>query len=194
MFSRWRQLPPRPFGYRPNREMFGGRTRPAFDNASAAAAAARLVVDGLLQPQRCARLVEFHRRDPTLPALNEILQALVGAVFDAAPAAERHAGLMRVVQTVAVDGLVGLAADADAAVAARAAAEMELVRLLDRLETGAEAGTAEQAHRRFLAREIRRYLERPAGETGFPVRVPDAPPGSPIGALPDLAGCSVDSD
>ena len=32
-----------------------------------------MVVDALLQPHRCARLVDLHRRDPSLPSLEDVL-------------------------------------------------------------------------------------------------------------------------
>ena len=47
----------------PSREDFGSHTAPAFDAVGAAATAASLVVREVLQPQRLARMVDFHRRD-----------------------------------------------------------------------------------------------------------------------------------
>src|SRR5947199_284274 len=69
-------LLPRPPGFPANVEMFGSRTSPAFDALGAAGTAADLAVHALLERERAARLVDFHRRDPRLPGLEEVLAAL----------------------------------------------------------------------------------------------------------------------
>ncbi len=57
-------IPPLPDGdHPPTEELFTGHTSPVFDPVAAAAIAADMTVSGLLQPQRDARLVEFHGRD-----------------------------------------------------------------------------------------------------------------------------------
>src|SRR4029077_18102375 len=64
----------RPAEYSPNEEMFTGLTAPTFDPLSAAATGADMAVRLLLRPERTARLVDFHRRDPALPGLEEVLK------------------------------------------------------------------------------------------------------------------------
>ncbi|HYH45180.1 MAG TPA: zinc-dependent metalloprotease, partial [Thermoanaerobaculia bacterium] len=94
-------LPPRPPGAsesaQPSIEVFGSRTAPAFDALGAAATAADQVVAGLLQPARAARLVDFHRRDPRLPGLEEVLDGLVDRAFGGARTEPRQAELRRTV-------------------------------------------------------------------------------------------------
>ena len=71
-----RLLPPA-FDYPPHREFLGSRTAPAFDALGAAGTAAEITLQPLLAPERLARLVDFHRRDPALPGAAEVLDAIV---------------------------------------------------------------------------------------------------------------------
>jgi hypothetical protein len=187
-------LLPRPSGYHPNIEMFRGSADPAFDPLSAAASAADLAIDGLLQPERAQRLVDFHRRDSQLPGLEEVLDALIKKTFDAPEGTARRAELRRTVQWVVVRRLIGLADDPKASAAVRARVE-EALRGIGRRpvvregsSSGVDPDTAQQA---FLAGEITRYLNRPDRDPSKRPEPPPAPPGQPIGSTPDgLSGCS----
>jgi hypothetical protein len=175
-------LPPRPPGHAANRELFRGAAAPAFDPLGAAAVAADLVVSGLTRRERAARLVDFARRDPSLPSLEEVLGALVEGAFGGEEETPRRSEIRRTVQSVTVAGLLGLAADPEASPAVRARTEAVLEALERRLAAPAEeSGAAGAAHRRHLAEEIRRFLERPAGAAPAPSSAPEAPPGDPIG-------------
>ena len=80
-----------------------------------------MAVHGLLQPERAARLVDFHRRDPSLPGFDEALSSLVEATFGATAAGNpRHAELRRTVQWVVVRRLIGLSGDPQASPGVRA--------------------------------------------------------------------------
>jgi len=189
-------LLPRPAEYEgPNVERFNGGTAPTFDALGAAATAADLAISPLLEPSRAARLVDQHRRNPSLPSLEEVLNRLVETAFGGpVPPAERQAEVRRTVQATVVSGMLGLARGGATTAAVRARVEARLASLADRL---ASAGTrdAEGAQQRSLAAEIRRHLERQE-VTPIPLPPPlPPPPGSPIGSgLPDLGaadgGCS----
>ena len=149
-----RLILPRPPGHPPNVELFTGGAAPAFDPLAAAAAAADMVAAGLLQRERAARVVDFHRRDPSLPAFEEVLGALVDAGFgaggqgggagehrhagaagdDRTALAERRAELRRVVQWVVVRRLLDLAGDPAASPGVRGRVEARLVELRRALE------------------------------------------------------------
>jgi uncharacterized protein DUF4953/uncharacterized protein DUF5117 len=199
-----RLILPRPPGHPPNVELFVGGAAPAFDPLAAAAAAADMVAAGLLQRERAARVVDFHRRDPSLPPFEEVLGALVDAGFGAgAPAgdrgdrgaalAERRRELRRVVQWVVVRRLLDLAGDPAASPGVRGRVEARLVELRRALErperhpagrAGAsrgEARSADRAHREMLSREIARFLDRRDTEAGRHGEPPPPPPGQPIG-------------
>lgn len=165
-----------------------------FDPLEAAAVAAQMVVEGLLQPHRCGRLVDQHRRDSASPSLHEVLQALVGAAFSTPAASPRLAPLTRLTQRVVADGLTGLARNSGASHEVRGAAEAAISELVTRLEprSGVHSDDpAWTAHRALLRSDLARHLSRP-GEVLAPRLSPAAPPpGSPIGMGP---GCSFDGN
>jgi hypothetical protein len=178
-------LLPRPSEYHANEEMFTGLTAPTFDPLSAAATGADMAVRLLLRPERTARLVDFHRRDPSLPGLEDVLDGLEGKAFGgAAPKSERLAEVRRTVQWVLVRRLIGLSGDPQAAPGVRSRVDADLRSLAGRLGKGG-GEDAEGAHRAFLAREIERYLDRRVAEAPAKLPEPPAPPpGQPIG-MPD---------
>lgn len=186
-----RLLLPRPFGYEASREMFRGQTGLVFDPLAAAGAAADLVLANVLQPERLARLVDFHRRDSAQPALEEVLAAVVAAAFPPRPVADpRLAEISRLVQRVTADRLVRLAADAATPYPVQVRVEAQLQALARQL--GATAGQgAEAAHRTLLRRDLQRFLDDREWTAEQLVRAPEPPPGSPIGAA-DAAelGCA----
>ena len=188
---------PRPSGYGPNPEMFPSQAAPAFDPLAAASVAADMAVQGLLQPERAQRLVDFHRRDPKLPGLEEVLDALIGATFDA-PREEdaRRAELRRGTQWVVVRRLIGLSGDPAASPGVRSRVDGELRALRERLEpalnkVARDTDDPEARQRAFLAQEIDRYLDRPDVNPAARPAPPPPPPGQPIGTPPEgLSGCS----
>jgi hypothetical protein len=187
-------LIPRPPGYGPDPELFRGSTAPVFDGLGASASAADLVVRELLQPERCARVVDFHRRDSGLPGLDEVIAELVARTFDA-PASEpdRQRAIRRVVQQTVVAGLIGLSSNPRASAAVRSASDGALDELRERLEVDVTRSAGEQQdHERYLWRTIHRYLARPLPAEPFLPVAPPTPPGSPIGVDLDerLGGCS----
>ena len=77
------KIPPRPIGYPRTRETFKSRTGLTFDPMSAAESAASNTLEFMLQPQRAARLVEYHSRDNTQPGLDAVLNKLVAQTWKA---------------------------------------------------------------------------------------------------------------
>jgi len=187
-----RLVHPRPLGYAGSEEQFRGATSPTFDPLAAAATAADLVLRGILQPERCARLVDHQRRDPALPGLEEVLQAVIERVFGDAEGAPRQEEIARTVQRVMVRRLIALASapEASPAVVSRAEGALEALRevLLERWSDDTSHGF----HLAYLVRAIERHLDRPAParQEGEPALA--EPPGSPIGALPELGECSFE--
>jgi hypothetical protein len=189
-------LLPRPGEFRPNEEMFIGLTSPTFDPLSAAATASDMAVRLLLRPERAARLVDFHRRDPSLPGLEEVIKGLEDKTFGvAAPKAPRLAEIRRSEQWVVVRRLIGLASDPQAAPGVRSRVEGALRSLGKKLAVASNPGdSAEAAQRTFLAGEISRYLQRANADTGKRPEPIQPPPGQPIGSADflseNLGGCS----
>tara|TARA_Y100000782_G_scaffold101312_1_gene116913 strand:- start:740 stop:1471 length:732 start_codon:yes stop_codon:yes gene_type:complete len=189
------RLPPRPAGFGRHRELFPRYTGLMFDPISPAVVAADHTVGMILRSDRAARMVTQHAVNSALPSLDEVLDALVAASFDHTPESSYEAEIGRAVERVVVDRITRLAGSATMP-QVRAVASLELKQLAGRLER--EAGTSgldDQAHNTLLARDITRFLERPAEAFGQP-SVPQEPPGAPIGdtgmayLVPDPA-CSV---
>ena len=173
-------LPPRPSGYRSHRELFPRYTGLMFDAVSPAVVAADLTVGNILNAQRAARIVEQHAKDPSLPGLAEVIDELLAATFGGPATSAYEAELSRAVERVVIDRLTRLAATA-AMPQVRAVASFRLEQQRDELaEWTDEAGDANAAHYALLARDIQRFLDRPA-ETFEQAETSSAPPGAPIG-------------
>lgn len=174
------RLPPRPTGFGRHRELFPRYTGMMFDAVTPAVVAADHTVSEVLDVERAARLVEQHAIDESLPGLEEVIDRLFDASFGAAPANAYQAEVNRAVERVVMDRLMSLAASAPMS-QVRAVATMELERRLAELKgTSGEMSQQDAAHYALLARDVERFLERPADPYAVP-EAPDAPPGAPIG-------------
>jgi len=175
-------IPPRAFGYEGGTtELFSKRTAPTFDPVAAATIAADIAIGGLLDPNRAARLIDFHARNNANPDFKEVVDALVGATWKAAaPKNAYHAEIGRAVQSLTVTELMDLAADSSAAPQVRAVAAQALRELSGWLKLPASAGL-NAAHRSATREDIERFLTRPdATRKQTPPLA--APPGDPIGS------------
>jgi hypothetical protein len=126
--------------------------------------------------------VAQHAVDPTLPGLEEVIDRLTKATFDAAAANPYEAEVRRSEERVLVDRVMWLATGASNG-QVRAIASLKLQKLAARLKaaTAATQGSeAETAQNTLLAADIKRFLERPA-EPIRSIYAADAPPGAPIG-------------
>lgn len=76
-------IPPHPPGYARTRESFPSQTGLTFDPIAAAQAAATLTGSLIFNPQRAARLIEYHARDSHNPDLSEVITAVASATWRA---------------------------------------------------------------------------------------------------------------
>jgi hypothetical protein len=175
-------LAPRAFGFGGAAvELFGTRTRPAFDELGAARTLAQMIVDGVLQRERAARLVQQSAYGDRPLTLAETIDALVeGTWGGATPASPKLAAIRRVTQRAVADRLLTLAADTNAAPEVRAMAEYKIAELLPRARTQAGRGTVEhRAHFASLSSDFVRWIERRELPAPSPALRP--PPGDPFG-------------
>ena len=185
-------LLPRAFEQADNVEMFGSATSPTFDALGAAATASRMAVDALLQRERAARLVDFHRRDARLPALEDVLSGLIDTGFSGvAPQGERQAELKRVIQQAVVDGMIRLAEDDEAPARVRSRVDAALAALRRRVQAAPGDTPVQRAHLSGVEREIGAHLSRPRNSVPVPPVALAPPPGDPIGAPSTLADCGL---
>jgi hypothetical protein len=117
-----------------------------------------------------------------LPGLEEIVDRLTKATFDATTATPYEAEVRRIEERVLVDRVMWLATGSSNA-QVRAIASLKLTKLAARFKAEAGKSEADQAQHMQLAADIKRFLERPP-EIARPIVAPDAPPGAPIGEAP----------
>jgi hypothetical protein len=177
-------IPPRPPGFGRHRELFPRTTGDGFDPLSPATVAADVTIGFVLQLDRAARMVAQHAVDPSLPGLEEVIDRLTKATFDALAASPYEAEVRRAEERVLVDRVMWMATGASNG-QVRAIAAWKLVKLATRLRGEAATGEAEQAQHALLAADIKRFLERPE-EPAQPMPAPGAPPGAPIGGDPGM--------
>ena len=164
-------------------ELFGSRTRPAFDELGAARTLAQMIVDAILQRDRAARLVAFASRGGgDHLTLGETMDALANATWRAAtPATPKLAAVHRVVQRAVVDRLILLAADTAASGEVRAMAELQLTTLRPvprQRSASTTLGDAERAHWLSIANDVSQWLDkREVPKLTMPLV---APPGDPF--------------
>lgn len=188
------QLPPRPAGYGRHRELFPRYTGATFDVVTPAVVAANHTLSTVLSPARAARVVQQHALDPSLPGLNEVIERLFAATFDARVTDAYEAEVKRVVERLVIDNLMALAARANMPQVKAIALHhlerrsKELASTLASANGEAEqAEDAELAHRSMLARDVDRFLEKPDTDN-LSFSVPGIPPGAPIDAGMDWLG------
>jgi Met-zincin/Domain of unknown function (DUF5117) len=172
-------IPPRPPGYGRHRELFPRTTGDAFDPLSPATTAADVTIGFVLELDRAARTVAQHAIDPSLPGLDEVIDRLTKATFDAPTANPYEAEIRRAEERVLVDRLTWLASAAPNA-QARAIASLRLSMLARRLAEPMTRTEGDQAQHALLAADIKRFLERPA-PTATMLPAAAQPPGAPIG-------------
>jgi len=174
-------IPPRPPGFGMHRELFPRTTGDTFDPLSPATVAADVTIGFVLQLDRAARMVAQRAVNPAMPGLEDVIDRLVSATFDAASAAGYEAAVRRAEERVLVDRLMWLAT-ASPNSQVRAIASLKLSKLAARLKAAIAKTEADTAQNQLIAADIKRFLERPLDPNRpIPLPAPDAPPGAPIG-------------
>jgi hypothetical protein len=155
-----------------------------FDPVGAAETSAYQTISLLLDPERAARLVEYHGRDSKQLGLGEVLDRLFAATWKSDVLTEPLAPVQRSVADVALHEVMGLAANDHAAAEVRAMALLKLTELRAWLTSPAASTADEQqrAHRLFAAAQIRKFEQEPA-QVLKPTDQLAPPPGAPIGSL-----------
>jgi hypothetical protein len=181
-------IPPRPTFYERGREDFKIRTSPAFDALAPAESAAQHTLQFLFNPERAARLVEFHARDAANPSLEQVLDAILAATWESPREGAGYAAeIARVVDNVALYDLMALATNEKASVQVRAIASLRLDDLKLWLASPPQQSThdaAQRAHLFYAAAQIALFQKDPKKTDLTPPSEP--PDGPPIGADEDF--------
>lgn len=191
-----RLIPPRPPGYPRTREDFRIRTAPTFDALAPAEAVADHVCDFLFNPERAARLVEFHARDERNPGLAEVLDKIINSTWKELPGPghpvqegikrypfslgyERE--IRRTVNMVVLMDLMSLAANERASNQVRAIAELKLDELKSWMiaQSRIQTDVNQRAFLYYASEQIKRFQADPKKMNL--TRPNDPPDGQPIG-------------
>ena len=147
-------IPPSPYGYGSSAWNFASPAGIVLDPLAIARALASSIADGVLHPQRVARVISFHARTGDTPSADEVIRTLTDAVLNGTETNEYHRALRAVAQRAVVDALLTLAIDTRSTADARAVAEQHLARIADALTPSQNATNA------LAVRDIRNWLER----------------------------------
>jgi len=169
-------LPPRPPGFDRTRESLPSQTGLTFDPIAAAESAADLTLATLFNPERTARLVEYHARAHTL-SLDEVIDAALQAskpaqLASAAAHPDMSAEIQSAVYARTVEALLTLAANPADSIEVRAITYAKLNEVKRRSDSNSPLDA-------YLVHRIQQFQTDPAK---FVVAKPiEAPPGMPIG-------------
>src|SRR5205085_4553465 len=127
-------ITPRPPGWGMHRELFPRTTGDTFDPLAPATIAADVTIGFTLQMDRAARMVGQHAVDARYPGLEDVIDRLTAATWDAPTANAYEASVRRAEERVLVDRVMWLAlASPNSQV--RAIASMKLQKLAARAKT-----------------------------------------------------------
>jgi len=174
-----KMIPPRPPEYERGREHFKIRTSPAFDALAPAEAAAQHTLQFLFNPERAARLVEFHARNEEYPGLQEALDAVLTATWKTYHGVGYNEQIANVVDNVVLYDLMSLASNPLARDEVRGIASLELRNLHDSLTApiGGKRASSDEAHIAFAVREIEQFeKDSKRIDLTLPAEPPDGPP------------------
>ncbi len=170
-------LPPPAFRQQ-GAETFDGHTGLVFDPLATVDTSADYTVELLLHPERMARLVNNHARDPEQPGLSEVLDRLVEATWgEGEPGSSYHRAVQDAAERSVLNAMMREAMNPDNPARVRAILEDRLVAL------GSTLGEMEERtpHEMLAAADIHRFLNR-AESLDPNARRPVRPAGSPIGS------------
>jgi hypothetical protein len=179
-------IPPRPPEYPRGREHFKIHTSPAFDALAPAESAAQHTLQFLFNPERAARLVEFHARNSENPGLEEVLDAIINATWKAPHGKGYDEEIANTVDDVVLFDLMSLSANDHATDQVRAAASLKLHELRNWLAPKAEGKSIvfDAAHAYFASQRIEQFEKDPKRiDLTPPAEPPDGPPIGSMGTL-----------
>jgi len=171
-------LPPRPQHFPETPNLFPGKTGLPFDVLAAAETAAGMSVSILLHPQRAARLVEYHARDPEVPGLVEVIERLLDATWLRAYEDPYHQELQRAVNNCVLYYMVELVKSQDVPAIVRSVALYMLHDLNAKLEDVETEDPLQLAQHWYLNSVLELLEENPDAVKLTPPAKP--PMGAPI--------------
>ncbi len=181
-------IPPRPLGYQRHQELIKIKTTLTFDPIAAAETVSDMTFSLILHPSRANRLFEHHSRDARLPSLGSVIDKLMSATIKSAPKQGYEGAVQMATANAMFTNLSKLATSKDAAVQAKAIAQLKISQLQAWLAPKVAATTDEEwkAFYAYLNNTITQMKDDPEKVT--PESLLPAPPGMPIGSTEDVCG------
>jgi len=176
-----KKIPPKPMGYRRDRENFKSRTGLTFDPLSVAEVAADHTLKLLLHPQRASRMVSNHAVDPLQPELQVLIDKIVFNTWQTIYDDPYLGEIQRTTDNLVLNHLMQLASDLSAATQVRAIVMYKIDELSLWIEGQLEyiRDSQLEPHYSYALKQISYFKDHP---DEFEHETPlDAPPGQPIG-------------
>ena len=172
-------IPPRASGRGKTRESFKSRTGVTFDGISMAETAAEMTVKMLFNSERAARLVEYGARNKDQPGLKKVIDSIINqTILKKAP--EGLAGeVKRSVDFIVLEHLMSLAVNEKSTSSVKSITMLYIDELSNKIMRKNNKNFRSRAHQNGLRSRLRDFLENP--KDFKMIKVPVAPPGSPIG-------------
>lgn len=170
-------IPPKPMGYWRGRENIKTHTGLTFDPLAAAETSAKMTLGLLLNPQKCARMVEFHSRVEAQPSLEFLLQYTSDFIKNVEIKTEVEREIQFIVHDLFIDELIKLASTDVSSASVRATTRAFLTESLRTIE--------KDAHGLYRISKVSKFLEQPG--LIQPSKKLSPPDGSPIGTGRELS-------
>ncbi len=175
------KIPPKPLGYRRDRENFKSRNGLTFDPLSVAEVAADHTLKLLLHPQRASRMVSNHAVDPLQPELQVLIDKLVFNTWQTIYDDPYLGEIQRTTDNLVLHHLIQLASDQSAATHVRAITMYKIDELSLWIEGQLEyiRDSQLEPHYFYALKQISYFRDHPEE---FEHETPlEPPPGQPIG-------------
>lgn len=175
-------LPPRPPGLPRTQESLPSETGLTFDPVASAEAAADLTLQLLLNPERAARIVQYHMRvPPSSTSLRVLMEGISAATARRIEGGHTMSSeVERAVEFRGLEAMLALAMNEQASSQVRAIARWHINDLLKQWTSEpAPTDSAEAIHRAAMIERIQEFERDP--QKFVPVKPVEAPPGMPIG-------------
>lgn len=175
------KIPPRPLGYEPTRELFPRYTGTTFDPLAAAGGVAEITLSQIFNPQRAARLIEYHARGSQNPGLAEVLEKVLEKTWESPPEKGMNKELQFMVDRMVLDKMTDLASVQNTSGQVRAVTLLKIYELKNWISNKLISETDESRKALYTSSlsGINRFLNNPDKFRHDPVVIP--PPGDPIG-------------
>ena len=164
-------IPPKPLGYWRGRENVKTHTGLTFDPLAAAETSAKITIELLLNPQRCARLVELNVRENAQPSLDKILEHINSHIQNSAVDSDLEKEIQFIIGNLFVDELIHLSKNEYASSLVRATTRGFI---LDKINL-----SNEDYKDKYLKAKVEKFLKEPIVIQPSKSLMP--PDGSPIG-------------